>query len=184
MSDNQSPRPARAPTVDEQYKPTLWDYLKANYKLVIIGLGLLILGAVIGRLFPPFVLDPGFWREFLTGPPIAGLLAVGAAFVAFSTARSGNKTAQKHAEEEWWNRAEWSIGLALSTEEEKKLVGLKAISVLLNGAQKREDALIETVAREIVTPGIPVDRTGGEEDNDDEEEGGGYYEASQSSEFK
>lgn len=166
MSNNQSSRPVEAANFEDRYTPTLWDYLKANYKLVLIGLGLLIAGAVIGRMFPPFVLDSDFWRDFFTGPPIAGLFAVIAAFVAFSTARSGNRTARKHAEEEeWWNRAEWGIGLALSKEEQEKLVRLKAISVLLDGADKREDALIREVAEEILLHNTAVDNSTQKDEN-------------------
>lgn len=179
MSDNVSPTAELQMSAEGSKNPTFWDYVKANIGLIVVAAGILtvgiFVGAVVGRLFPPFELDHQFWHDFLSGPPMAGAFAILAASIAYKAATRSVKASRDHAEEEeWWNRAEWGIGLAISDKPEQKLVGLEAISVLLDGATKREDALIEAAARAIKDQqtGAAVDRldeTGDniEEDGDD-----------------
>lgn len=57
-----------------------------------LGLSLLCAaaaGATIGRMFPPFVVVEPFWRQFLSGPPVAGLFALGGAGIAYGAAWLG-----------------------------------------------------------------------------------------------
>ncbi|MFJ2619369.1 hypothetical protein [Glutamicibacter sp. NPDC087344] len=134
--------------VDAVYaKPTIWAKLWANTVLILIVLGLMIISGFVGHFTRPVVLDEEFWQDFLKGPPAAGAFAVMAAFVAYFAARQGAKITKANAEEtEWRNSAQWAIDLALSTDNRSAGIGLSAMSVLLDGADKRDDRLIRAVA--------------------------------------
>ena len=85
-----------------------------------------IIGAIVGRLFPPFVLDDAFWRSFLTSAGFGGVMAVGAALIAWwaavhSAAMSKEQAIEDRAQryrsdrkEQWWSRAEWALNLVVS----------------------------------------------------------------------
>lgn len=78
-------------------------------------------GAVVGRMFPPFILDDGFWRQFLTSAGFGGTAAVVAAVIAYRAARRSAREAAHQAtedreerraanrKEQWWARAEWAL---------------------------------------------------------------------------
>lgn len=58
-------------------------------KAALLGVGALVclaVGAIGGRLFPPFVLDEGFWRDFVTSAGFGGVAALAAAAIAFGAA--------------------------------------------------------------------------------------------------
>lgn len=79
------------------------------------------IGCIIGRLFPPFVMDDPFWRSFFTSAGFGGVMAVLAAAIAYTAARHSAKSARDQAaedrnqrkisdrKEQWWARAEWAL---------------------------------------------------------------------------
>lgn len=97
------------------------------------GLGI---GAVVGRLFPPFVLDDTFWRAFFTSAGFGGVMALCAALVAFGAAaysvhRTGENATKDRKQRnldaeqdrlqremadqraQWWDRFTWATERAL-----------------------------------------------------------------------
>lgn len=114
--------------------------------VVVVGLGAAGAGALVGRCLPPFVLDSPFWREFWTGPPAAGLFAVLGAFVAFGAAWVTSNTARQAARrDEWWDRAEWALNLAMSDKGSDRDAGLAAIEVVLKEATDTELDMVNAV---------------------------------------
>ncbi len=74
---------------------------------VLVGsVGGLIAGAVLGRLFPPFVLDDGFWRAFFTSAGFGGVMALAAAGVAFGAAAYSSHRAGQNASKDREQRDE------------------------------------------------------------------------------
>lgn len=114
----------------------------------------LVLGALVRGFFPPFVLDDPFWREFLSGPPVAGMFAVIGAAIAYGAASVGARTSRRGAErQEWWDRAEWALNLARSNDHVDRLIGLRALDALRDEATQSEYVLILAVT-EGVTGGM------------------------------
>jgi hypothetical protein len=111
-----------------------------------LGLGVLgglILGAAIRGLLPPFVLDDAFWRAFWSGPPVAGLFAVVAATIAlYPSIRSVSIARENAAREQWWNRAEWALGLATSDRQSDREVANDALVALLDEATETEGKML------------------------------------------
>lgn len=100
-------------------------------------------GAVLRGLLPPFVVDAPFWRAFLSGPPAAGLFAVLAAGIAFYPAYRSTRIARENAaREQWWNRAEWALGLAASSTDTDRQVANEALLALLEEATDMESRMI------------------------------------------
>lgn len=120
--------------------------LRRHWKLACSLFAAAIAGAIVGRLLPPFVLDDPFWREFWTGPPAAGLFALGGAGVAYGAAWLGTRASRKTAKrQEWWDRAEWALGLAMSDKDVDRIVGLEALKSLSSEATETEFKLILAV---------------------------------------
>lgn len=117
-----------------------------RWGLVATGTICFAVGAAVGRLLPPFVIDQGFWRDFLTGPPAAGVFALAGAGVAYGAARIGARTARAAARrQEWWNRAEWGLTLARSDNAVERRVGLAALGPMRDEATQTEEAIIVAV---------------------------------------
>lgn len=126
--------------------------------VIILASGAAVLGALVGRCFPPFVLDSPFWRDFWSGPPAAGLFAVLGAFVAFGAARVAASTAKRAAKrEEWWDRAEWALNLAMSDKGSDRDVGLAAIEIVIQEATDTEAEMVNAVTSLLlVAPSDPL----------------------------
>ena len=123
------------------------EWSKRIWTFVAVGAGCAVLGGIIGYvvrgLQAPFVVDDLFWRDVLTGPPIAGLFAVIAAAVAFFPAcRSTAIARASAAREQWWKRAEWALGLAGSDDQTDREVANDALNALLNDATETEGRMI------------------------------------------
>lgn len=85
------------PSVPNDRRP-LWGSKRGC--LLLGGVIGLCVGAIVGRLFPPFVLDDEFWRAFFTSAGFGGVLALVAAGVAFGAAAySSHRTAKNVAED-------------------------------------------------------------------------------------
>lgn len=96
-------------------------------------------GIIVGRLFPPFVLDEGFWRSFITSAGFGGVMAVIAAAIAYAAARHSAKSARAQAEEDrkqrklsdrkeqWWARAEWALNQVVRGDSE---IGYRLLNAL------------------------------------------------------
>lgn len=110
---------------------------------VVAGVVAAIIGALIRGLFPPFGLDDAFWRAFWSGPPAAGLFAIVAAIVAFFPAYRSTRIARATAaREQWWNRAEWALGLAVSDAKVDREVANSALEALSGEATEMEFKMI------------------------------------------
>lgn len=108
-----------------------------------VGVGAAIVGAGVRSVLPPFVLDDPFWRDFWSGPPVAGLFAIVAAAVAFFPAYRSTLIARENAaREQWWKRAEWALGQAGSDNQTDREVANDALVALLNDATETEGAMI------------------------------------------
>ena len=120
--------------------------------------GLFGLGFVARGFLPPFVIDDGFWRDFLTGPPTAGAFAVAAAVLAYRAA-TRNALEQRRAAEraEWWARAEWAMNRALSDEATERSAGVQAAAALVPGATDAEAAIVSAVLSSFL-PSPPLTR--------------------------
>lgn len=128
---------------------------KENQSIIWTSASLFVVGLIVGRLFPPFVVDRGFFRDLILSPAAAGLFALLAAVVALWPAFSRLKASREVASDrEWWKRSEWAIAMAVSKQDEKKIVGLLACEELLEGAKKRNDELLVVVANAILHPEI------------------------------
>ncbi|MCJ1687491.1 hypothetical protein [Rathayibacter sp. VKM Ac-2927] len=89
------------------------------------------------------MVDDQFWRDALTGPPIAGLFAVVAAAIAFFPAYRSTAIARANAaREQWWKRAEWALGLAGSDDLTDREVANDALHALLDEATATEGRMI------------------------------------------
>jgi hypothetical protein len=134
-----------------------WQISSVNLVL-IAGLSLLT-GITVRSLLPPFVVDKGFWFEFLTGPPIGGAFAVVAAVVAYIAATRAASVARRAAERQsWWDRAEWALNLVVSDRSADRDAGLLACEELLADATEIEGGIIVAVTS-VYLPAGDVDNT-------------------------
>ncbi|NII49702.1 hypothetical protein [Frigoribacterium endophyticum] len=105
-----------------------------------------VAGFTVRGFLPPFVVDASFWRDFLTGPPVAGAFAVLAAAVAYSAAERNAREQRRASErEEWWHRAEWALSRALSDNVTERSAGIQASSALVQSATDSEAAIVRAV---------------------------------------
>ncbi len=156
----------------------LKSWFAQRWKLGLCLLGAAAVGSIFGRLMPPFVVDVPFWREFWSGPPVAGLFALAGAGVAYGAARVGAKTSRTAAQrQEWWDRAEWALTLAMSDKDVERIVGLEALTAMTGDATQTEFAMILAVTEavsgegvEIAEPDGAVDITPQMPDNEEQEE--------------
>lgn len=110
-----------------------------------------------GRLLPPFVVDLPFWREFWSGPPVAGLFPPAGAGVAYGAARVGAKTSRTAAQrQEWWDPAEWALTLALSDKDAERIVKLEALTAMTDDATQTEFAMILAVTEAVSGQGVEI----------------------------
>lgn len=111
-----------------------------------VGTSGVLVGGVIGRLLPPFILDDPFWRSFWVSPAVGGFAAVIAAVIAFSAAKAAAHASRIGAErQEWWHRAEWALNLAVSGEGRNRDVGMQALRALAARATDLESEIIVAV---------------------------------------
>lgn len=115
-------------------------------------------GAVVRGFFPPFVLDEPFWRDFWSGPPVAGLFAVCAATIAFFPACRATRIAgASAAREQWWKRAEWALGQASSDSQVDREVANDALQALLATATRTEASMILRTLENLQHGGVDGD---------------------------
>lgn len=129
------------PTRREQFR-RFWATKPGLLVVATVGVAA---GAVLGRLFPPFVLDDAFWRAFFTSAGFGGVMALCAAAVAFGAAAySSHRSAENASKDreqrnqaaeqdrqqremadyraQWWDRFTWATERAL--DDETRDVGL------------------------------------------------------------
>jgi hypothetical protein len=122
-------------------------------------------GAAARNAAEPFVVDGPFWRDFLTGPPAAGLFAIVAACIAFFPAlRTAQIARSNSAREQWWLRAQWALGLATSNRVEEREISKDALVALSAEATELEMGMIVRLIADL-QPRSPVDTHGDGEDN-------------------
>ncbi|APF34910.1 hypothetical protein [Microbacterium paludicola] len=139
----------------------LKDFAATRKRRVLLWLLLLVAGGTVGWFIrnasDPFVLDDLFWRDFWSGPPAAGIFAVVAAGIAYFAARHGARETRRTAERsQWWDRAEWALDLARSDERVDRIIGLRALEEMKEGANETEGKLIVAVTTS-VTGDVDVD---------------------------
>ncbi|OYO13141.1 hypothetical protein CGZ98_06240 [Enemella evansiae] len=72
-----------------------------------------------------------WWLEFLKSPAIGGIAAVAAACIAWAIATKDREARERVAEDErnakhsewWWERAQWSMNLLKSRNEDDRVRG-------------------------------------------------------------
>lgn len=142
--------------------------MKSHPKLTAAGFAVIgAAGGFIARGFvPPIIFDDPFWRSFWTGPPAAGIFALLGAVVAFGAAAWAARGARLSARRnEWWERAEWALTQAMSSEPFNIDVGLAALEALEVEATGTESDMLAAVTtrRFLSTPpagGIATASTG------------------------
>ncbi|MDT0235376.1 hypothetical protein [Curtobacterium sp. BRB10] len=115
--------------------------------------GLIVIGAVAGRLLPPFSIDWPWVGTFVTSPGLGGLAAVCAAIIALAAAlytsrRSAAVAAKDRAQRDrlagedrqqreladqraqWWTRFTWAADRAVQTETSE--LGISVLSQLID----------------------------------------------------
>jgi len=141
---------------------------------VLGWVALVLVGAVVGRLFPPFVVDWPWVGTFVTSPGLGGLAAVCAAVIALSAAlytsrrsaavatedreqrerlakidRSQREVAEQRAQ--WWTRFTWAADHAVQDETAEL-----GISVLLELIDQEwvtvEDNQIAIAVADVIQP--------------------------------
>lgn len=118
-----------------------------------IGYGLRSTFPPYPALTTPVVIDEALWRAILSGPPIAGVFAVIAAVIAFTPAIRSTKIARENAaREQWWNRAQWALGLAASDDQEDREVANDALQALLEDATATEGKMIYRTIKNLQRP--------------------------------
>lgn len=143
---------SEGPSVTDCFYSADMDHLHRFRVPALLVLAALVLGVVIRGLLPPFIVDEPFWREFLTGPPAAGLFALLGAVVAYSAARIAARTARRAAErQEWWDRAQWALDLARSDVEVERTIGLQALDALSRDATRTEYEMVVAVTSAVST---------------------------------
>jgi hypothetical protein len=138
-----------------------------------------IVGAIVGRLFPPFELDEGFWRTFLTSAGFGGSMAVVAATIAYLAARHSAKSSRMQAtedreqrkisdrKEQWWARAEWALN-QVSSETGDTELGYRMLNALGQSewAEEHEADIIAAATEEALSAEeIDQDATADPEDS-------------------
>lgn len=133
------------------------------WRAVVVVPFAVLAGVVLRGFLPPFEMDDPFWRDFWSGPPAAGILAVVAALIAFNPARRSSRVAKDSADRQaWWDRAEWALERASSDKRADRLTGFRALRALSGDATKIEFEMIIAVI-EAIAP--EVDAAGAEADN-------------------
>ncbi|WP_298877296.1 hypothetical protein [uncultured Microbacterium sp.] len=118
-----------------------------------VGYGLRSAFPPYPALTTPVVIDEALWRAILSGPPMAGVFAVIAAVIAFTPAIRSTKIARENAaREQWWNRAQWALGLAASDDQEDREVANDALQALLEDATPTEGKMIYRTIKNLQRP--------------------------------
>lgn len=118
-----------------------------------VGTSGLLVGGVIGRLLPPFILDDPFWRSFWVSPAVGGMAAVVAAVIAFCAAKQSARASSRGARrQEWWYRAEWALKLAATDEDKPRDTGIRVLEVLLQDATEIDAQIIDAVISNYFVP--------------------------------
>lgn len=130
----------------------------------------LTLGFYVARLLPPFILEDQFWREFWSGPPVAGIFAVLAASIAYgASVHSASEAKGTAAAESARKQVEMAINMAVDDSSTKRMVGLNLLDTLIGKHEGSLDDLIYSVVVQV--SGIEVDGTDTNGDNKVEEGG-------------
>lgn len=131
-----------------------------------------IIGAIVGRLFPPFVLDSEFWRDFLTSAGFGGVMAVIAAVIAYLAARHGAASARNQAEEDrsqrtrsdrkeqWWARAQWALNEVVKGNAD---IGYKMLDALAESewaGEHESDVIAAATDDALLAEEVPSDSDG------------------------
>ena len=118
-----------------------WILLRRNWAALLVAA---MLGAVIGRLFPPFVLDHGFWREFFLSSALGGLAAVAAAVIAYAASRQASiRSLQGIQAQEWWKQFEWVASIMKTGDALNQNLALSVLALL--GKEAADDYRLELV---------------------------------------
>lgn len=144
---------------------------RGNSLRVVVVLVAGVVGAAVGRLFPPFVVDGYWWGTFLTSPGFGGVAAVGAAVIALQAARFTARRTARNADSDraqralaqqrsqWWDRFTWATQKA--TDPDTALVGVKVLfSLTRPDIATLEDARIAIDVTNIVAPRGHINRGG------------------------
>ena len=130
-------------TPDDQERASAWHWRVA--RCIVGWIGLIVIGATVGRLLPPFSIDWPWVGTFVTSPGLGGLAAVCAAIIALAAAlytsrRSATVAAKDRAQRDrlagedrhqreiadqraqWWTRFTWAADRAVQAET-SELVG-------------------------------------------------------------
>jgi hypothetical protein len=109
---------------------------------LVAGVVGVLAGAIVGRAFPPFVIDNPFWRAFLTSAGLGGVAAFLAAVVAFAgVAYSARRIAESarhdreqrmlvEVREHFWTRFTWAAERAVDPSEAE--LGLRVLTELID----------------------------------------------------
>lgn len=144
----------------------------ATALVISVGVAGLAIGAVVGRLFPPFVVDDAFWRAFLTSAGLGGVAAFLAAVVAFAgvfynarrVADNAERDRQQRqladAREQFWTRFTWAAERAVDPD--KAELGILVLSELIEQPWVTiEDNEVAVAIADVVSP---ADASPGNED--------------------
>ena len=134
--------------------------LQRNVIAVVLVVASLGIGYGLRSAFPPYevittpvVIDEALWRAMISGPPMAGVFAVFAAAIAFTPAILSTRIARENAaREQWWNRAEWALGLASSSDEDDRAVANDALKALSEVATATEYKMIYLTMKNLQRP--------------------------------
>lgn len=151
----------------------VWHWLVSWLKIrPVLAAVTLAVGFCVARLLPPFVLDGPFWRDFWSGPPMAGIFAVLAASIAYRAAvHSAAEARMAAAAESARKQVEMAITMAVDDSSTKRMVGLNLLDTLFGKHEGSLDDLILSVSVQVT--GIQVDGIDANGDNR-EEMGDGY----------
>ncbi|WP_284329587.1 hypothetical protein [Demequina litorisediminis] len=130
-------------------------------------------GASIGwgasALIGPWTPEKDFWHPFLTGPPAAGLFAlVGAVIAYFAAGKASQVARDTGAREAWWSRAGWAIEMARADAVADRLLGIRALGVLIDSGSEEDGEMIVGFLEETVLRAVDSEPAA----TDNDEEGG------------
>lgn len=150
---------------------------KAGWRCLFALLVGIVIGAIVGRFFPPFVLESSFWRSSLTSSGFGGAMAVVAAAIAYYAARHAASSNRRQAEADreqrrrtdrkaqWWARAEWALNQTTGGGIE---LGYRVLNALANSewADQHEADVVAAATDDILsltdpeTAAVPADEPG------------------------
>lgn len=148
-----------AEIIEKQKEPKFRDHVRENRFLIFVALGLFALGAAVGRLFPPFVIDQSFFRDFLVSPGCAGVFALVAALIALWPALRKLEDERVHTRNvEWREFIMWAIGIARSESDRDVMMGLRVCKHILQKGLDDREKNADAIIIALVTSMLDYDR--------------------------